>query len=225
MPGVTTASPPAMTNAAHPPPPVVLAITGIKGGSAKTTTAVSLAALLGMRQRVLLVDSDPQAYAVEWAEAAELPCTAVVAGDGDMAAAIAAVKHDYDIVVIDTPANAPEVAIAAMMAADGVIVPTQTTMLDAGSAATMLELAASALAAGADFWLRFLLVRVLRRARARAEMRAALTDEWGVTVLEQEIPQREWLGRAANSPVPLRSPYVPVLAELAPLLPAPEATS
>ena len=88
-----------------------------------------------------------------------------------------------------------------------------------------LELAGSARAAGADCWLRFLLVRVLRRARSRVEMRAALTDEWGVSVLEHEVPQREWMAYTANSPVPARSPYAAVAAELAPLLPAVEAGS
>ena len=226
MPGAAAApSLPMTTAAARPASPFVLAVCGIKGGSAKTTTAVSLAALLGRSQRVLLVDADPQGYAVEWAEAAALPCAVVAAGDGDLTAGVAAVKHDYDVVIIDTPANAPGVTTAAMMAAGGVLVPTQPTMLDAGAAAIMLELAGSARAAGADCWLRFLLVRVLRQARSRVEMRAALTDEWGVSVLEAEVPQREWMAYAANSPVPARSPYVAVAAELAPLLPAVEAGS
>ena len=224
VPGAAAASPPMTTAPGHPASPVVLAVVGVKGGSGKTTTAVSLAALLGRRQRVLLVDSDPQGYAVEWAEAAALPCAAAAAGD-ELAAGVAVAKHEYDVVIIDTPANAPGVTTAAMMAADGVLVPIQPTMLDAGAAATVLELAGNTRAAGAGFWLHFLLVRVLRRARSRAEMRAALTDEWGVSVLEAEVPQREWMAYAANGPVPARSPYVPVAAELAPFLPAVEAAS
>lgn len=44
-----------------------VAVTNQKGGSAKTTAAVNLAAALGERgQRVLLVDLDPQASASSW---------------------------------------------------------------------------------------------------------------------------------------------------------------
>ncbi|MGA2835111.1 MAG: ParA family protein [Acidimicrobiales bacterium] len=44
-----------------------LAITNPKGGTGKTTTAVHLAAGLGMRGRTLLIDADPQESATEWA--------------------------------------------------------------------------------------------------------------------------------------------------------------
>ena len=43
-----------------------LAITNLKGGTGKTTTAVHLAAGLGRYGRTLLVDADPQGSATEW---------------------------------------------------------------------------------------------------------------------------------------------------------------
>ena len=45
----------------------VVAVANQKGGTAKTTTAVNLAAALGERQRrVLLLDLDPQGSASSW---------------------------------------------------------------------------------------------------------------------------------------------------------------
>ena len=43
-----------------------LAITNLKGGTGKTTTAVYLAAGFGRHGRTLLVDADPQGSATEW---------------------------------------------------------------------------------------------------------------------------------------------------------------
>ena len=54
-------------SAVGPPFPRVLAVVSQKGGSAKTTTVVNLAAALGeLDRRVLVVDLDPQATASNW---------------------------------------------------------------------------------------------------------------------------------------------------------------
>src|SRR5918998_6866309 len=47
------------------------AVVNLKGGTAKNTSAMFLAAALSKRGRTLLVDCDPQGSALTWAEDAE----------------------------------------------------------------------------------------------------------------------------------------------------------
>ena len=47
------------------------AVVNLKGGTAKSTSAMFLAAALARRGRTLLVDCDPQGSALTWAEDAE----------------------------------------------------------------------------------------------------------------------------------------------------------
>src|SRR3954464_13258970 len=89
----------------------VLVVINLKGGTAKTTTAVFLSHALHEQGRtVLLVDADPQASALTWSETA-----AAVDGAGFPFPVIAlpsreihkqlpdVIGNRFDVVVIDTP--------------------------------------------------------------------------------------------------------------------------
>ncbi|THF84294.1 ParA family protein [Deinococcus sp. KSM4-11] len=76
--------------------PLVIAVAGLKGGIAKTTTAIHIAGVLASaQQRVLLADGDRIRTSTAWARGGHLPFT--VAPVTALARA-----RDYDVVVLDT---------------------------------------------------------------------------------------------------------------------------
>ncbi len=109
----------------------IIAVANQKGGTGKTTLAMTLSGTLGRRgHRVLVVDADPQGSATRWAASApdSTPFPAAVSG---LSAAGAKVHRevkkyveDYDFIVIDCPpaADSP-VPMSALMIADLALVP------------------------------------------------------------------------------------------------------
>jgi chromosome partitioning protein len=78
---------------------MIITIAGFKGGIAKTTTAIHIAALLHQNAPTVLVDGDANSSASAWVHRGSLPFPAV--GPGQMARA--ARQHEH--VVIDTAAR------------------------------------------------------------------------------------------------------------------------
>lgn len=87
----------------------VIVITNQKGGCGKTTLAMNLAGVLGIKNKVLLVDGDPQGSATRWAASAsddkEFPAAVMgLSNAGDKVhREIKKYINDYDFIVIDCP--------------------------------------------------------------------------------------------------------------------------
>ena len=197
--------------------PYVIAVANQKGGCGKTTISVNLAACFGRAgYKVLLVDADPQASAMQWRNNQEesglpfhiqpypfptihkeLPTQFEQAG--------------YDVVLIDCPPGAAtggdrkaDITRSALLASHAVLMPVRPTPLDYQAAAIILPLLQDVSFLRQDAPLKVLLVingklpgktRLGGEAHAAAE--AIFTAEgMPITVLRSEICSRQTFAEA-----------------------------
>lgn len=169
----------------------VIAVLNQKGGAGKTTVATSLARALQLDGAdVLLVDSDPQGSARDWAAVREdQPLTVVGIDrptiDRDL-------KHvaRKDWVVIDGAPQAADLAVSAIKAADLVLIPVQPSPYDIWATADLIELVKQRIEV-TDGRLRaaFVVSRAIKGTRIGAEIVGALHG-YGLPVLASRITQR-----------------------------------
>ena len=110
-----------------------VALIAQKGGTGKTTIAVSLAVAAGqVGMTSLIFDLDPQATACNWKDRRKLDSPVVIdAQPSRLAAALEkAAENGVDFVVIDTPARSEQSALAAAKAADLVLIPCRPQAYD-----------------------------------------------------------------------------------------------
>lgn len=105
----------------------IISVANQKGGMGKTTITMQLAAALARRQRVLVVDVDPQQSTVWWAENAErhLPFDFAGSQHPSVLARLSHLGDDYDFVIVDTPGSLEDTRTLEVVieASDFVIVP------------------------------------------------------------------------------------------------------
>jgi chromosome partitioning protein len=122
-----------------------------KGGSGKSTVASSLAvAAQEMKEKVAVVDMDPQGSLLNWARSRGSADIEVVASNGArLAAVLARLKAgDCTLAIVDTPGAEGPASSAAMAAADLSIVPSRPRVFDLWASA---KTCAAIKAAGGDF--------------------------------------------------------------------------
>jgi len=169
----------------------VIAVLNQKGGSGKTTIATHLARALQMDGAdVLLVDSDPQGSARDWAAVREDQPLTVVGIDRPTIDRDLKNVACKDFVVIDGAPQAADLAVSAIKAADFVLIPVQPSPYDIWATADLVELVKHRIeVTDGRLQAAFVVSRAIKGTKIGAEVAEALAG-YGLPVLESRITQR-----------------------------------
>jgi chromosome partitioning protein len=194
-----------------------LGLVSSKGGTGKTTSAVSLAMVLHRQGRTLAVDCDPQGSLMSWsAEAADeghpLPFTVVSMPARDVHLRLADLGAGYEHVVVDTPPGDFAIIRSAILASETVLVPVSPTGLDLNRIRPTFEVLAE-IGVSHPLEVGVLLTKVRRGTRSARAARAALAEQ-GYPALNTEIPLAEHFAGAFGTVPTMVGEYWELLAEL-----------
>src|SRR4051794_37454792 len=122
---------------------MIVGVLNQKGGVGKTTLSVNLAHAFALRgHRVLLVDADPQGSALTWSSVrTEDPLFPVVGmPKPTLHKDLPAVAADYAHVIIDGAPRVNELARAAIIASDFILIPVQPSPYDVWASDEIVKL-------------------------------------------------------------------------------------
>ncbi|HHK7933983.1 TPA: ParA family partition ATPase [Serratia marcescens] len=170
----------------------VIAVLNQKGGAGKTTIATHLARALQLAGAdVLLVDSDPQGSARDWAAVREDQPVPVVGIDRPtIERDLKSIATKKDFVVIDGAPQAADLAVSAIKAANFILIPVQPSPYDIWATADLVELVKQRIeVTDGKLKAAFVVSRAIKGTKIGAEVTEALSG-YGLPVLESRITQR-----------------------------------
>jgi chromosome partitioning protein len=119
----------------------IICILNQKGGVGKTTLSINLARALQQAEfNVVLVDADPQGSSRDWNDANEGKIIPVVGLDRKTLPTDIKNITGYDIAIVDGAPQTKELTVAAIKAADVVLIPVQPSPFDIWATNDLLEL-------------------------------------------------------------------------------------
>jgi chromosome partitioning protein len=174
---------------------MILSVLNQKGGVGKTTIAVHLATAFAQRkQRVLLIDADPQGSALDWAASRDgdsSPPLFPVIGlpKKTLHREVPALAQGYTHVLIDGPPRVNEVARSAILASDLVLIPVQPSPYDVWAAKEIVDLLGEVTVFNEKVKSAFVINRKIVNTAIGRDVTEALS-EYPVPVLRSHICQR-----------------------------------
>lgn len=179
---------------------MILALLNQKGGVGKTTLAVHIAAALAIKGRsVLLVDADPQGSALDWSATRQADPLFSVVGlpKNNLHKEIPAHAAKYEDVIIDGPPRVNELARAAILASDMVLIPVQPSPYDVWAAKDIVDLLREAAVFKENQICRFVINRKIVNTAIGRDVVDAL-GSYSIPVLSSSIAQRVAFAESAG---------------------------
>jgi chromosome partitioning protein len=121
----------------------VVSLVSRKGGVGKTSISINIATAAFLKKKeVALVDLDPQCSAAKWGDSREAEYPAVISCQAPRLENVleAAKENDVDLVVIDSAPHSESATLAAIRAADLILIPCQPSILDLRAIADTIDL-------------------------------------------------------------------------------------
>ena len=172
--------------------PPVISFLNQKGGVGKTSLSTNVSSALALRGgRVLLVDADPQASALDWSATRErAPLFPVLAlPKKTLHRELAALAEGYDYVVIDGPPRVHDVSRSVILASDLVLVPVQPSPYDVWAAEEVVGLIEEASVFAEGLSCAFVINRRIANTAIGRDVHEALSA-YPVEVLASTVSQR-----------------------------------
>ena len=169
----------------------VIAVLNQKGGSGKTTIATHLARAIQLEGAdVLLVDSDPQGSARDWAAVREDQPLSVVGLDRPTIDRDLKSIARKDYIIIDGAPQAHDLAVSALKAANFVLIPVQPSPYDIWATSDLVDLVKQRIVlTEGQLKAAFLISRAIRNTKLGQEVTEALTA-YELPILSVRIMQR-----------------------------------
>ncbi|MES9885513.1 MAG: ParA family partition ATPase [Candidatus Sedimenticola sp. 6PFRAG1] len=178
----------------------IVGVLNQKGGAGKTTLATNLARALQIKgKNVLLIDTDPQGSARDWAAANENQPVPVVGLDRAQLLKndIKTISSPYDWVVLDGAPQLQQMAAAAISTSDIILIPVQPSPYDIWAAADLVDAVKARQELADDKPAAYFVIsRAIKNTKLGAEISDAL-EGYELGQLSAGTTQRQIYARAA----------------------------
>lgn len=184
---------------------MIYTIGGIKGGSGKTTIAVSMAVLLSqMGRKVLLVDADVQATATEFSRwrtesLGDTGFTSIQLAEMQVRNEVRKLQANYDDIIIDAGGRDTASQRAALIVSDLVIVPFAPRSFDIWTLEQVERLVEEMQMANPDLRTYTVLNKVDQNERDREDALQYIQESGVFRVLQSQLFERKVFANAAAS--------------------------